>query len=79
MKIYRNGYVPSYKRYFFFLHGRSIELHNIIGGKFHLYLSRYNRKEVIKDSEHFPVVGEISENEIVKLILGKIEEEKCGI
>lgn len=26
MKIYRNGYVPDYERYFFFLHGRCIEL-----------------------------------------------------
>ena len=58
----------------FFLHDRSIELHNIIGGKFHIYLSRYNRKEVMKDSEHFPVVGEISEKEVAELILSKIKK-----
>ena len=33
MKIYRNGYVPGYKRYLFFLNDRCIELHNIVGGK----------------------------------------------
>lgn len=43
MKIYRNGYVPGYKRYLFFLHGRCIELHNIIGGKFHIFLARYKK------------------------------------
>jgi len=74
MKIYRNGYVPGYKRYLFFLNDRCIELHNIVGGKFHIYLARYNRKEVIKDSEHFPVVGEISEKDIVELILGKVKK-----
>lgn len=38
------------------------------------YLARYNRKEVIKDSAHFPVVGEISEKDIVELILGKVKK-----
>ncbi len=73
MKIYRNGYVPSYKRYFFFLNGRCIELHNIIGGKFHIFLARYRRRDVIKEPENFPVVGEISEKEIVEFVLGKME------
>ena len=74
MKIYRNGYVPDYERYFFFLNGKCVELHNIISGKFHIYLARYRRKDVIKEPENFPVVGEISESELVKLILGKIKK-----
>lgn len=73
MKIYRNGYVPDYERYLFFLNGRCIELHNIVGGKFHIYLARYRRKDIIKDSENFPVVGEISEKDIVELILSKVK------
>lgn len=72
MKIYRNDYVPSYERYFFYLHSKCIEVENI-GGNFHIRLANYNRKEVIKDSEHFPTVGEISESEIIKLILGKVK------
>lgn len=75
MKIYRNGYVPTYERYFFFLHSRCIELHNVIGGKFHFYSANYKRKDVIKEPENFPVVGEISEKELVELILGKIKEK----
>lgn len=74
MKIYRNGYVPDYKRYLFFLNGRCIELHNIIGGKFHIFLARYKRKDVIKEPENFPVVGEISEKKIAEFILGKIKK-----
>ncbi|MBO7695656.1 MAG: hypothetical protein J6W16_06845 [Methanobrevibacter sp.] len=73
MKIYRNLYTP-YKRYFFFFIGRCFEVHNIFSKNFSAGVGHYNQKEVEKDTEHFPVVGEIENKDIVKLVLGKIKE-----
>ena len=72
-KIYRNLYTP-YKRYFFFFIGRCFVVHNIFSKNFSAGVGHYNQEEVEKDTEHFPVVGEIENKDIVKLVLGKIKE-----
>jgi hypothetical protein len=73
MKIYQNLYSP-YKRYIFFFIGRCIEVHNIFSKNFSANIGSYNREEVEKDTEHFPVVGEIENKDIVKFVLSKIKE-----
>ena len=71
MKIYRNNCVQEYNRIFFYLHGKCVEIHGATG-KLHFRFAHYNRKDVIRDPEHFPVAGEIKENEIVDFILSKL-------
>ena len=75
MAIYKNLYTP-YTRYFFFLKGKCFEIHNICKKDFSLYLGHYNEREVKRDSEHFPVVGEIKDKEIVNFVLSKILEKE---
>lgn len=74
MKIYQNLYSP-YKRYIFFFVGRCFEVHNIFTKNFSASVGHYNQEEVEKDTEHFPVVGEIENKDIVKLILTNISKE----
>ena len=73
MKIYQNLYSP-YKRYIFFFIGRCFEVHNIFSKNFSVNVARYKQEEIKKDTEHFPVVGEIENKDIVKLVLSKIKE-----
>ena len=73
MKIYQNLYSP-YKRYIFFFIGRCFEVHNIFTKNFSTNVARYNQEEIKKDTEHFPVVGEIKNKDIVRLVLSKVKE-----
>lgn len=73
MKIYQNLYSP-YKRYIFFFIGRCFEVNNIFTKNFSANVGHYNQEEIKKDTKHFPVVGEIENKDIVKLVLGKIKE-----
>ncbi|MBO7517972.1 MAG: hypothetical protein J6T31_02560 [Methanobrevibacter sp.] len=49
-------------------------MHNIFTKNFSANVGHYKQEEVEKDTEHFPVVGEIENKDIVKLVLGKIKE-----
>lgn len=73
MKIYQNLCSP-YKRYIFFFIGRCFEVHNIFSKNFSAGVGYYKQEDVEKDTEHFSVVGEIENKDIVKLVLSNIKE-----